>query len=359
MSKVYYSAARVKRYQSWWLPEESMAAKMEKAFHASKLDDRCTGEVAVKLHLGEPGSTHYLRPIFASTLVETIRRCGGNPTIIETSGMGWLANRTSKEKHLEAARRNGYTEESIGAGIRMIDGKDGLDSIPGSVAAKGLQDFDSMIVLSHVTGHIQAGFGGAIKNIGLGCVAKPGKYRVHYEGRPEINKARCVECDACVEICPSDAIKGYKVTDACSYCSHCLDACKEGAIKARFKDPHSLTRTISENAAEVLKHADQVGYINLAIDVLPHCDCHPFSDIPMVPDIGVLASKDILAVDRASIDMVNESPGIPNSSAEDSSALKKGSDKFTAVNPCTSWKEQLNKAQELRIGTQEYDLETI
>ncbi len=358
-SKVYFASARVPGYQTWWLPRESMLRKMERAFYACKLDDLCHGEVALKIHMGEPGDTHYIRPAFASTLAGLIKKEGGNPTVIETSGMGWIAGRTSEKRHLDAARRNGFTEETIGAGIRMIDGELGLDTIPGSVVARGISDFDSMIVLSHVTGHVQAGFGGAIKNVGLGCVTKSGKYRVHHPVPPKIDLEKCTSCDECIKICPSDAVKDYIITKECSLCSLCLDVCESCAISAAFRGKISLTEMIADNASEVLRHMDSTGFINLAIDVLPHCDCHPFSDVPLVPDIGVLASRDPIAVDRASIDLVNSSPGSPGSSAEDHRAAAEGIDKFNAVNPKTSWKAQLKRAEELGIGSQRYTLENV
>jgi uncharacterized Fe-S center protein len=358
-SKVYFVSARVPDYQTWWRPKASMVKKMERVFYECGLSEICRGEVALKLHLGEPGDTHYLRPIFAATLVDLIKKEGGKPTVIETSGMGWIAGRTSETRHLEAARRNGFTSETLGAEIRMIDGRQGLDSLPGSVVAKGLTDFDSMIVLSHVTGHIQAGFGGAIKNIGLGCVTKPGKYRVHHHVTPEIELEKCTGCDECINICPSDAIKNYVVTNDCTFCSLCLDVCEPCALTAAFRDKISLTKMISDNAAEVLEHIDSTGFINLAIDVLPHCDCHPFSDVPMVPDVGVFASTDPLALDRACIDKVNDSPGSPVSSTEDRHALSEGDDKFNAVNPHTSWKVQLQRAEALGIGSQTYELKVV
>jgi uncharacterized Fe-S center protein len=336
-----------------------MIRKMERVFYACGLDEVCHGEVALKLHLGEPGDTHYLRPIFAVTLVDLIRKEGGSPTVIETSGLGLLAGRTSEMRHLEASRRNGFTSETLGAEIKMIDGALGLDTIPGSIVAKGMTDFDSMVVLSHVTGHIQAGFGGAIKNIGLGCVAKHGKYLVHHHVPPEIDFEKCTKCNECIKICPSDAIKDYRVTDACTFCSLCLDVCEPCALTAAFRDKIDLTKMIADNASEVQKHVDSTGFFNLAIDVLPHCDCHPFSDVPMVPDIGVLASLDPLAVDRACIDKVNESPGTPCSSAGDHHALCEGDDKFNAVNPGTSWRAQLMRAEELGIGSQKYEFETV
>jgi uncharacterized Fe-S center protein len=355
-SKVFFASSRVVDYQKWWMPKASMTRKMERVFYECGLADICGGRVALKLHMGEPGTTHYIRPIFASTLVDIIKEEGGEPTVIETSGMGWLANRTSEERHLDAARRNGFSKETLGADIKMIDGEFGLDRIQGSVVAKGLEDFDSMIVLSHVTGHIQAGFGGAIKNIGLGCVTKAGKYRVHYAGRPKIDKKKCTRCDNCSDICPSDAVTDYSINEKCTYCSLCLDVCEPYAIKADFKEPLDLSRMISDNAKEVLKKMDRAGFINLAVDVLPHCDCHPFSDVPMIPDLGVFASFDALAIDAVCVEKVNESRGTPHSSAEDTGVLDSMSDKFAALNPCTSWTAQLKRAGELGVGSAAYEL---
>jgi uncharacterized Fe-S center protein len=307
-----------------------------------------------------PGDTHYIRPIFATHLIDLIKKGGGNPTIIETSGMGWLANRTSEARHLESARRNGFSRETMGADIKLIDGAQGLDSIKDSIVARGLEAFDSLIVLSHVTGHIQAGFGGAIKNIGLGCVTKSGKYRVHYVDKPSIDREKCTKCDECLRICPVDgAIEDYGVTDSCTLCSLCLDVCEPCAITSAFRNPIELTSMISENASQVIEHVGAAGFINLAIDVLPHCDCHPFSDLPIVPDIGVLASLDPVAIDRASVDMVQGAHGVIGTSSHDSSAIEAGSDKFTAVNPCTSWKAQLNRAEELGLGGQIYEIKTV
>jgi uncharacterized Fe-S center protein len=159
---------------------------------------------------------------------------------------------------------------------------------------------------------------------------------------PKINKEKCNRCDACLKICPTDgAIEDYGVTDSCSLCSLCLDVCESGAISASFRDPINLTRIISDNALEVLNCVKKAGFINLAIDILPHCDCHPFSDIPMVPDIGVFAALD------------------HGSSADDALALDPGVDKFDAVNPGTSWRSQLNRAEELGIGSQKYEITVV
>ncbi len=363
---VHLARARVREFRRWWLPEESLLEKMEKLFYAAKLDRLVEkgSRVGIKLHMGEPGNVHHLRPIYAWRLVSVLKNLGCEPVIVETCGMGTVPGRTSASKHLEAAKRNGFTEEVIGAPFLIADGEDGVDShyIDGIPVAKGISELDSMMVLSHATGHIQAGFGGALKNIALGCVAKPGKYRVHHEGKPRIDAKICNHCGECIAVCPADAIAGepLRITKDCILCGDCLDACPEGAIRARVTSAEVLSKRIAENAAGVVKAlGGRMGYITLLTDVLPHCDCHPYSDIPIVPDIGILASRDPVGIDKAAIDLINASPGIPGSEADSVDALKGGMDRLTKLNPRTRWAVQLEEAERLGIGKMGYELKEL
>ncbi len=328
---------------------------MERVFFSAGLDKGIKGTVGLKIHMGEPGDVHYLRPIYASKMVDVIKGLGGEPVIVETSGLGHTPGRTSATKHLEAARRNGFCEETVGAPIRMVDGEGGLEGMQGSIVAQGLEELDSLIVLSHATGHIQAGFGGAIKNLGLGCVTKPGKYRVHFEGPPRINE-KCDLCGECVLVCPVNAIKDGAISEKCVGCNACLDVCTKGAVVVKETAGEELVVRIAENASAVIDAVGNIGCINLLVDILPHCDCHPHSDIPIVPDIGVLSSRDPVAIDKASIDLINRSPGISSSEAEEANALNPGSDKLSLINPQTNWRIQIETAEKLGLGKQEYVL---
>jgi len=364
MSEVYYAEARVPGFRSWWLPEESLLARIEELSRKLDLEKVCGGRTGVKVHMGEPGDVHYLRPVFTSKMVEVLKGLGTEVVVIETAGLGSLAGRTTASLHLEVARRNGFCEETLGAPIIMVDGEEGIDSIKvGEVhVAKGVADLDSMVVLSHVTGHIQAGFGGALKNIGVGCVAKGGKFRVHYTGMPSIDRDRCDLCGECETACPAGAIKGGKIDpEKCVSCNVCLDLCERRAVKASPNSREILAGRIAENAAAVAKTVGngKAAYFNFLLDVLPHCDCHPHSDIPIVPDLGVLASRDPAAVDRASIDLVNGTSGLRGSEAEASGALEPGKDKFSLINPGTRWEVQLERAEELGAGSQKYLLKKI
>jgi uncharacterized Fe-S center protein len=355
-SEVHFASARVVDFRDWWVPKESLLEKMERVFFSAGLDKiiKEGGSVGIKVHFGEPGDVHYIRPAYVSKLVDIIKGLGGKPVIVETTGLGWRPGRTSKEKHLAAARKNGFSEETVGAPIIIADGDDGLDGTDGEIpVAKGIADLDSLIFLSHVTGHIQAGFGGAIKNIGVGCVTKPGKFRIHFNGTLKIDAELCDECEKCVEECPVDGAVTPPVIDetVCLPCNVCLDVCDRQAVKAGFNDKETLARRIAENAKAVVDAAgDNIGYINLLVDVIPHCDCHPHSDIPIIPDIGVLASTDPVAIDMASIDLINEAPGI------DGSAFEGGDDKLTSINPDTHWRVQFDTAEELGVGNKEYKL---
>ncbi len=363
---VFYANARVKEFRRWWAPEKSLLRRMERLFFEAGLDDLVArgARVGIKLHMGEPGNVHHIRPIYASTLVKVVKELGGAPAIVETCGLGTSRGRTSAEKHLDAARRNGFAEETLGAQIAMMDGEKGLDCsyVDGVAIAKGLLELDSLIVLSHATGHLETGFAGAIKNLALGCVAKPGKYRVHHTGKPWIESGRCDSCEECVAACTVGAIKldPPRIGEECIECGDCLDACERGAIKAKVNDASVIARRVAENAASVAKAAKgRIGYMNMLMDILPHCDCHPHSDIPIVPDLGVLASKDPVAIDHASIELINSSPGIAGSEAEHAGALGRSSDKFLLINPSADWRRQIRAAEESGIGNRIYSLKEL
>ncbi|MFQ5815706.1 MAG: DUF362 domain-containing protein [Candidatus Hydrothermarchaeaceae archaeon] len=364
--EVYLSRARVREFRRWWVPGESLLEKMERLFHAAGLDGLVEkgSRVGIKLHMGEPGHVHYMRPVYAWKLVDILKNLGAETVVVETCGLGTIPGRTSASKHMEAARRNGFTEETMGAPLLIADGEEGLDMVyvDGIPVAEGIVGLDSLMVLSHATGHIQAGFGGALKNLALGCVAKPGKFRVHHEGRPRIDADACDSCGECIAVCPADAIASepVRITEDCILCGGCADACPEGAIKAEIASAKTLSKRIAENAAGVVKALNgHLGYLTLMMDILPHCDCHPHSDIPVVPDIGILASRDPVGIDMAAVDLINTAPGLPGSEAEALGTLEGEVDILTKLNPNTRWAIQMEEAERLGLGRMEYELAEV
>ena len=356
--QVYFISARVENYLQWWQPEKSLINRLEKLFFEAGFDKILKGKVGIKLHFGEYGNVHYLRPVFVHKIVEILKGLNLEVELIETCGLGAISSRTTAKKHLEVAKKHGFCEHCLGVRIRIIDGEHGLNFIKhnNTYIAEGLREYDSLLILSHVKGHIQAGFGGAIKNVGVGLVAKPSKYYIHFEGYPKINLSKCIKCDLCMKNCPVNAIKDYRILeDRCLRCNVCVDICKERAIEVKPVDNVTLNKRIVKNARDVLEFfgKERIAYINFLLDIIPHCDCHPFSDIPIVPDIGIMASRDIVSIDKASIDLINSSFGILGSSLS-LIRVKKGEKKFT--NPDTNYEIQIEYASKLNLGTKNYEI---
>ncbi len=358
---VYFVSSRVKNYLEWWQPDKSLLTKLEKLFFEAGFDKILKGKVGIKLHFGEYGNVHYIRPVFVHKIVEILKELDLEPELIETCGLGAISRRSTAKKHLEVAKKHGFCEHCLGVKINIIDGEYGLDFIEykGTYIAKGLKNYDSLLIMSHVKGHVQAGFGGAIKNIGLGLVAKPSKYYVHFDGYPKINDDKCIKCNSCIKSCPVNAIENYKIIEnKCLKCNVCVDVCEKKAIEVKPVDNITLNKRIVENVKNVLEFfgKEHVVYINFLLDIIPHCDCHPFSDIPIVPDIGILASKDIVSVDKASIDLINNTFGIIGSSISLSN-IKKGEKKF--INPNTNYEIQIEYAHRIKLGNKNYTLKIL
>lgn len=281
--------------------------------------------VAVKVHMGEYGGSGYLRPPIVRRVCDLIKEAGGRPFVADTTTL-YPMGRFTASQYLATAARNGFTEESVGAPVVIADGEQGYDgewvAIPGQVSgcpldrikiASKIFDADSMVVLSHLKGHGLAGFGGSIKNVAMGCVTKESKGAQHRANRAIIDISKCNGCGQCVEGCSFKALslveeKVVRDDEKCMDCSHCLYLCPEGVyslppgVKERFQV------CLAHAAAGVLsRFQSKVAFINFVQDVTRLCDCVAPSGFPVVPDIGILASKDVVAVDKASLDLIAQS----------------------------------------------------
>ncbi|OLS12545.1 MAG: 4Fe-4S ferredoxin [Promethearchaeota archaeon CR_4] len=357
------------------------------------LDNIKSGDkVAVKVHVGEAHNLHYLRPDYVREVVTAIKAKGGNPTLIETTGLGnsietigicedytiCVGHRKTAPDHDKIAHLHGYSESVVGAPLKIIDGEKGYDGklvpINGiqlkdiSVAA-GLFEFDKMVVISHFKGHPQAGFGGALKQLGIGCVSKRSKHRAHFSDSYVVNVFTChtSKCtQQCVKACPVNAIQirgEHAVIDEslCAGCNACVRKCPvDKAIQVpNFAEPHPFVERFIDNAAGVLKFGpDKIRYITFAFDVTLLCDCIPNAGVPVIPDLGIFGSADPVAIDKACVDAETKAPGLPRmtKNGEWTQPIPAGIEKFQAmlkiVNP--SW--QFEAATRDNLGTVNYDL---
>ncbi|HME54096.1 MAG TPA: DUF362 domain-containing protein [Candidatus Lokiarchaeia archaeon] len=344
-------------------------------------------KVCIKTHFGALNNTRYLRPSYARAIVDHVKTFGVTDIIVaESCGAGlpngsdeW-AGRASEPEYLECAKRHGFTPDTMGCPVTMLDGPLGLEWFSQEIEGKyfkevlvagKLKDIDALIMQSHFKGHEAAGFGGAIKNLGIGCVSKGGKSEAHHGKRMEIKQEACPEdCEACITICPSGALMksedGYIVRDqsACRKCRFCQGVCKDHMFvyDTNISQEQFITQMV-DNAFGVVSALGQkkIFYINYAIDIVPQCDCSGASDVPFVPDIGVLASKDPVALDQACVDLVNQSAVVPYSKAWDMD-LGEETEKFSYIYgkkddpPNKAWEVQLQAAEEIGLGSRTYEL---
>jgi len=324
--------------------------------------------VAVKVHMGEYGGSAYLRPPIVRRVCDLIKEVGGKPFVTDTTTLYPLGRFTASQ-YLATAACNGFTEESVGVPVVIADGEQGYDGqwvdTPKQVSdcaldkvkiAREIFDADSMIVLSHLKGHELSGFGGSIKNVAMGCVTKESKAAQHRVNRGVIDLSKCTGCGQCVEACAFKALslleeKIMRDEEKCVNCNNCLYHCPEEVFSLPPGAKERFQLYLAHAAAGVLsRFRSKVAFINFVQDVTPLCDCVTPSGLPVVPDIGILASTDVVAVDKASLDLIAQSK--PVEKFADASSL----DILGEVNGTDSL-IQIKTAQELDLGNMEYHLE--
>ncbi|NOZ58509.1 MAG: DUF362 domain-containing protein [Euryarchaeota archaeon] len=370
-SDVYLLSSRapVRDGEHWANRSYSLVSRLERLASAAGLEEFIDrGDlVAVKVHFGDHGTTRTVRSVYIRKVVQLVKRAGGEPFVTETTGLGMRYDRSSAPGRIKIARENGYTFETLDAPIVIADGLLGFDGVPRKLSdaaldevlvAKAILEADKVVALTHFTGHFSSSFGGAIKNIGVGCVAKPTKYDLHIDAPPAIDAERCTLCNACAEHCPGGAISPPRIeAERCIRCNGCEEYCEHDAILLRWTDNATLSKRIAAAAKAVLeaKGRENFLFFNFLVEVTPHCDCCAFSDNPIVPDIGVLASRDALAIDRASLDLIEGSQGLENTLLSEESRAR-GARKFESLFEDLDTRVQLLEAQRLALGSAEYRL---
>ena len=322
--------------------------------------------VAIKVHFGEDGNLSYLRHNYAKVLVDLIKEKGGRPFLTDCATL-YPGCRKDALAHLDCAFLHGYNPMGTGCHVVIGDGLKGTDEALVPVAGKyvtsakigrAIMDADIVISLNHFKGHEMTGFGGAIKNIGMGCGSRAGKMEMHCEGKPKVDPKACVGCKACAKQCGQDAIafaKGKAVIDpaTCVGCGRCIGACNFDAISGtNWNRPKLLNYRMAEYALAVLQGRPHF-HVNLVIDVSPYCDCHGENDIPIVPNVGFFASFDPVALDRACVDACNAMPAVPGSVIDGKRYCAE--EHFgEALRPNTEWRSGLEHAETLGLGTMDY-----
>lgn len=331
--------------------------------------------VAIKLSFGERGNLTYIRPQYVRPVVDEVKRLGGRPFLTDANTL-YPGGRQNSRDHVITAIENGFDFSITGAPIVIAGGLLGLDYRTVPVKGHYFQeakivpeavDADAIVSLSHFKGHMISGFGGTIKNVGMGFGARAGKQAMHSDVRPSVKAPECNGCAKCTEWCPQDAIalkqvhgnkrkKALIEAEACIGCGECVAVCFSGAIEISWEtDPAIMQQKTAEYALAVIQEKkNKFAAINYLLDVTPDCDCLGWSDNPIVPNIGIAAGHDPVAVDAASLDLVGRARGIGASSLPSS---KLGSaDKFGSIHKGIDGKAQLVHAEKLGLGTMNYDL---
>lgn len=369
IADVYFAPARVKK----WKYSESLPGKLERLLKEIDLARYFEKEewVAIKTHFGSDGAHRIVRPVFLRKVVEALRSIGAKPFITDTVRIKGL-------DYLEVANQNGINHLSCGAPVVLADGLYGNDNIMvrageilGEIAvASVIHDVPAMVVCSHFKGHINAGFGGAIKNLAMGgvsgshrhCGWKCGRGAMHTigEGMLVWDKEKCALCLQCEEICPLDCIefKEGEFTyndERCWRCGRCTRVCPEGALVLPGDD-ELFMRSLAEAAMAVLStfKPGKVLYINFLTEIQPECDCMPAAEVPVVQDQGILISDDIVAIEQASLDLITGKTPLPESLAEEM-GIKKGDDILMALHN-KPYILQIDEAERLGLGTRRYRL---
>ncbi len=324
--------------------------------------------IAIKLHFGETRGWGYIHPKFVRCIVNQIKKHGCKTFLTDTNSV-YLGSRSDAVSHIETALTNGFDYTVANAPVIIADGLKGKSSIKVDVKLKHLPQadialeishVDGIVCLSHFKGHELCGFGGAIKNIGMGLASKSGKLAIHSTVTPYIKK-ECIGCGICRKYCIGNAIylkdgRAYINEERCVGCAQCIISCPNGYIKIRWNEStQNVQEKICEYSYGILKTLNiPMIFLNFLIHITPDCDCCNHTDAPICPDLGILVSSDIVAIDQASVDIINKTQGIPNTALNGKYAG--GIDKFRALHPEIDWEPQLAYAAKIGLGNRKYEL---
>ena len=368
-SKVYYTDFRVK-------PGNNLLKKLKRLCLKAGIRDIDFDKkyVAIKIHFGEPGNLSFLRPNYARAVADLVKDLGGKPFLTDCNTL-YVGRRKDALEHIESAYENGFTPYATGCHVIIADGIKGTDDVYVKVEGgelvkeakigKAIMDADIFISLSHFKGHESTGFGGCLKNIGMGCGSRAGKMEMHNGGKPTVDHEKCTGCHTCARNCAHGAISFDENNhaninhDICVGCGRCLGSCNYDAV---YNENDSAVKELDKKIAEYTKaviDGRPSFHINMVMDISPYCDCHSENDMPILPDIGMFASFDPVALDQACVDACNKETPIKGSLLDErmhEEHFHDHHDHFTNTTPESEWEECLIHGEKIGIGSREYEL---
>ena len=371
-SKVYFTDMRAR-------PGTNLQQKLERLVRAAGIGDIDFADkyVAIKLHFGEPGNLSFLRPNWAKTVADVVKSLGGKPFLTDCNTL-YVGRRKNALDHLDAAAENGFSPLSTGCQVIIADGLKGTDEVAVPVAGgeyvkeakigRAVMDADVFISLAHFKGHESTGFGGAIKNIGMGCGSRAGKMEMHCAGKPEVDKEKCRGCHMCARNCAHGAISFDENRRAsidhtkCVGCGRCLGVCNFDAIHNPNNAANDELNCRMAEYAKAVVDGRPAFSINIVTQVSPFCDCHAENDTAIIPDVGMFASFDPVALDQACADACNAMPVLPGSLLDErlhAEGACDHHDHFTNTSPETDWRTCLAHGEKIGLGRRAYELVTV
>ena len=364
-SKVYFADLRADVH-------ENLQQKLTRLMKTAGMGDIDFRDkfVAIKLHFGEPGNLAFLRPNWARTVADFVKERGGKPFLTDCNTL-YVGGRKNALDHMDSAMLNGFNPMTTGCQIIIGDGLKGSDEVEVPVVGgeyvknakigRAVMDADVFISLTHFKGHEEAGFGGCLKNIGMGCGSRAGKMEQHNAGKPHVAQKHCIGCGQCRKICAHGAPiiengKAYIGHDKCVGCGRCIAVCPKDAVRINWDETTAnLNCKIAEYTKAVVD-GRPCFHISLVIDVSPNCDCRPENDMAIVPNVGMFASFDPVALDMACVDAVNAQTPLRGSAADDAHAKAHVHDHFQRLHPDTNWRSCLEHGEKIGIGVRDYEL---
>ena len=371
VSNVYFTDLRVKN-------GDNLLTKLQRLIKTAGIGniDFTDKYVAIKMHFVEPVNLAFLRPNYAKAVADVVKELGGKPFLTDCNTL-YVGGRKNALDHLDSANLNGFNPTTTGCQIIIADGLKGTDEtlvpveggtyIKEAKIGRAVMDADVFISLSHFKGHESTGFGGALKNIGMGCGSRAGKMEMHSAGKPHVDQNLCVGCQMCAKICAHDApeFENKKATinhDKCVGCGRCIGVCpKDAILSASDESNEILNCKIAEYTKAVIDNRPHF-HISLVIDVSPYCDCHGENDAAIVPNVGMFASFDPVALDMACAEAVNAQPVLSNSMLGDCSEEERAChnhDHFHSIFPETCWETAISHGEKIGIGNSKYKLITV